>query len=140
MIPNVNLTLPSPPLDCVPKHHIYMSFKYLQGWWLHHFPGQPGPMLHNPFSKDIFPNIQSKPPLVQLEVIASRPIASYLGEETNTCLTTASFQAAVESNNVPSQPPLSRLNRGYSEMKRPTTAPSLTKESGTEKPEITTYF
>ena len=38
------------------------------------------------FSKYIFPNIQSKPPLMQLEAIASRPITSYLGEETNTRL------------------------------------------------------
>ena len=43
-------------------------------------------------SEDIFPNIQSKPPLTQLKVIASRPIAGYLGEETNTHLTTTSFQ------------------------------------------------
>ena len=28
----------------------------------------------------IFPNIQSKPPLMQLKTIASRPIASYLGK------------------------------------------------------------
>jgi len=32
-------------------------------------------------SKEIFPNMQSKPPLMQLEVISSHPIASYLGEE-----------------------------------------------------------
>jgi len=35
------------------------------------------------FSKEIFPNIQSKPPLIQLEAIFSHPIASYLEEETN---------------------------------------------------------
>ena len=58
------------------------------------------------FSKEIFPNIQSKPPLVQLEATASRPIAGYLGEETNTRLTTTSFQVVVESNKVPPQPPL----------------------------------
>jgi len=57
------------------------------------------------FSKEIFPNIPSKPPLMQLEAIASGPIASYLGEETNTCLTTTSFQVAVESNKVPPQRP-----------------------------------
>ena len=34
------------------------------------------------FSKDIFPNIQSKFPLTQLAAIASRPVTSYLGEET----------------------------------------------------------
>ena len=43
---------------------------------------------------------------MQFEAIASRPIASYSGEETNTCLTTASFQVVVESNKVPPQPPL----------------------------------
>jgi len=58
------------------------------------------------FSKEIFPNIQSEPPLTQLEAIAPHPIASYLGEETNTCLTTSSFQVAVESSKVSLQPPL----------------------------------
>jgi len=43
---------------------------------------------------------------MQLEAIASRPITGYLGEETNTCFTTTSFQGVVESNKVPSQPPL----------------------------------
>jgi len=43
-------------------------------------------MLDPSFSKEIFPNIQSKPPLTQLEAIASRPITSYSGEETNNLL------------------------------------------------------
>jgi len=43
-------------------------------------------------SKEMFPNSQSKPPLMQLEAIASRPIAGHLGEETNTRLTTTSFK------------------------------------------------
>ena len=63
-------------------------------------------MLHSSFSKEIFPNVQSKPPLTQPEAIASHLIASYLGEETNTCLTTASFQVVVESDKVYPQPPL----------------------------------
>jgi len=69
-----------------------MFFKHLQGWGLHHFPGQPVPMPDHSFSKEIFPNIQSKPSLTQLEATASRTIASHSGEETNTCLTTTSFQ------------------------------------------------
>ena len=56
------------------------------------------------FTKEIFPNIQSKPPLIQLEAISSRPIASYLEEETNTCLTTTSFQVVVESDKVSPEP------------------------------------
>jgi len=56
------------------------------------------------FSNEIFPNIKSKPPLMQLEPIASHPITSYWGEETNTCLTTTSCQVVVESNKAPPQP------------------------------------
>ncbi|KAK4822050.1 hypothetical protein QYF61_008859 [Mycteria americana] len=64
-----------------------------KGWRLNHFPGQPVPMLDNPFSEVKFPNIQSKPPLVQLEAISSCPITCYLGEETDPHLSTTSFQA-----------------------------------------------
>ncbi|KAK4816696.1 LOW QUALITY PROTEIN: hypothetical protein QYF61_020580 [Mycteria americana] len=65
----------------------------LAGWRLNHFPGQPGPMLDNPYSEVKFPNIQSKPPRVQLEAISSHPITCYLGEETDPHLSTTSFQA-----------------------------------------------
>ncbi|KAK4831267.1 hypothetical protein QYF61_016737 [Mycteria americana] len=74
------------------------------GWRLNHFPGQPLPMLGNPFSEVKFPNIQSKPPLAQLEAISFRPITCYLGEETNPHLSTTSFQGVVESNKVSPQP------------------------------------
>jgi len=43
---------------------------------------------------------------MQLEAIASRPITSYLGEETNTLLNTTSCQVVVESNKIPPQAPL----------------------------------
>ncbi|KAK4815607.1 hypothetical protein QYF61_004822 [Mycteria americana] len=49
-------------------------------------------MLDNPFREEIFPDIQSKPPLAQLEAISSRPITCYLGEETDPHLSTTSFQ------------------------------------------------
>ena len=62
-------------------------------------------MLDNPFSEEIFPNIQSKPPLVQSEAVSSCPITCYLGEETNTHLVTTSFQVAVESDKVSPEPP-----------------------------------
>ncbi|KAK4816020.1 hypothetical protein QYF61_011010 [Mycteria americana] len=75
------------------------------GWRLNHFPGQPVPMLDNPLGEEKFPNIQSKPPLAQLEAISSRPITCYLGEETDPHLSTTSFQAVVESNKVSPQPP-----------------------------------
>ncbi|KAK4827323.1 hypothetical protein QYF61_016573 [Mycteria americana] len=75
------------------------------GWRLNHFPGQPVPVLDNPFREEKFPNIQSKPPLVQLEAISSCPMACYLGEETDPHLSTPSFQAVVESDEVSPQPP-----------------------------------
>ena len=62
-------------------------------------------MLDNPFSEEIFPNIQSKPLLVQFEAISSCPITCYLGKETNTHLTTVSIQVVVESDKVSPQPP-----------------------------------
>jgi len=68
-------------------------------------------MSDHSFSKEIVPNIQSKPSLTQLEAIASRPIASYLGEETNTCLTTTSLQGVVESKKVSPQPLLLQTKR-----------------------------
>ncbi|KAK4806181.1 hypothetical protein QYF61_001104 [Mycteria americana] len=95
--PTVNLTLPRPPLYHVPKHLIQTAFKCFQGWRLNHFPGQPVPMLDNPFSEVKFPNIQSKPPLAQLEAISSCPITCYLGEETDPHLSTTSFQRAIRS-------------------------------------------
>ncbi|KAK4824093.1 LOW QUALITY PROTEIN: hypothetical protein QYF61_010604, partial [Mycteria americana] len=101
----MNLTLPKPPLHHVPKHLIQTSFKYLQGWRLNHFPGQPVPMLDNPLGEVKFPNIQSKPPLAQLEAISSCPITCYLGEETDPHLSTTSFQVVVESDKVSPQPP-----------------------------------
>ncbi|KAK4811539.1 hypothetical protein QYF61_011688 [Mycteria americana] len=73
--PTINLTLPSPPLHHVPKHLSQTAFRYLQGWGLNPFPGQPGPMLDNPFSEVKFPNIQSKPPLgaVESEEVSPQP-------------------------------------------------------------------
>ena len=58
------------------------------------------------FSKEIFPVIQSKLSLKKLEAMSSHPITSYLGEETNTHLTTVSFQVVIESDKVSPQPPL----------------------------------
>jgi len=38
-------------------------------------------MLDNTFGEEIFSNIESKPPLVQLEAVPSFPITCYLGGE-----------------------------------------------------------
>lgn len=91
----INWTLPSPPLNCVCKCSIKTSSEYLQRWWIHHFPGQPVPKLDYTVSDEIYPNVQSKPPMVPLEAISSWPVACFLGEETDPHLTTMSFQVAL---------------------------------------------
>ncbi|KAK4818847.1 hypothetical protein QYF61_020066 [Mycteria americana] len=73
-----------------------------EGWQLNHFPGQPDPMLDNPFSEVTFPNIRSKPRLAQLKAISSRPITCYLGGETDPHLSTTSFQ---DKSHLPSWSP-----------------------------------
>lgn len=50
-------------------------FEHFQGWELHYFPRQAVPVLYNTFH--IFPDIQSKPPLVPFEAISSCPIISH---------------------------------------------------------------
>jgi len=71
-----------PTKRCPQMPHLH-GFEPRQVWGLPHYPGQPGPMPDHSLTKEIFPNIQSKPPLMQLEAIAPRPVASYLGEEPN---------------------------------------------------------
>lgn len=48
-----------------------MTFEHLQGSLFRHFPGMPLPMPENHLTKEIFPNAQPKPSLVQLEAIFS---------------------------------------------------------------------
>jgi len=62
---------------------------------------------------------------MQLEAVASHPITSYLGEETNTCLTTTSFQVAVESSKASPQPPLFQKKEGETDRTRNPTGFSL---------------
>jgi len=48
-----------------------MFLEQLQGWWLHHLPGQPIPVPDLSLREELFPNIQPESPLVQLEAISS---------------------------------------------------------------------
>jgi len=41
-------------------------------------PGQPVPALDSPFGEEVFPNIQAKPSVAQLEVVCSHPITAHL--------------------------------------------------------------
>lgn len=72
-----------------------MHLKHLQGWHLHHFPRQPVSMVEHSLHEQILPKIQSKPPLVQLEIISSCSITCHLRKETNVLLTATTFQVVL---------------------------------------------
>lgn len=58
-----------------------MSFKYLHGWQLNHFPGEPVltlDIIDIIYVNNFFPYIQSKPPLEQPEDISAYSITCYL--------------------------------------------------------------
>jgi len=62
-------------------------------------PPPPIPMPDSSLRK-AFPNIQLESPLAQLVAVPSSPIASYVREEADSHLTTASLQAVVESGKI----------------------------------------
>ncbi|KAK4827132.1 hypothetical protein QYF61_014526 [Mycteria americana] len=78
---------PSPP---EPRPPLLLSPKWALAL-LHSWQVSPSSVVKI-WREEIFPNIQSKPPLAQLEAISSRPITCYLGEETDPHLSTTSFQ------------------------------------------------
>ncbi|KAK4814535.1 hypothetical protein QYF61_022254 [Mycteria americana] len=104
--PTVNLALPSPPLNHVPSTTSTRLLNTSRDGDSNTSLGSLFQGLTTLSVKKIFPNIQSKPPMVQLEAISSCPITCYLGEETDPHLSTTSFQVVVESNKVSPQPPL----------------------------------
>ena len=68
-----------------PAHHHYCSLsmslsaaptvqEHLQGWRLHHLPGQHIPIPEQSLGEEVFPTIQPEPPPVQLKTITSHPI------------------------------------------------------------------
>lgn len=69
-----------------PSTAVFTTSSYPQG-----LPGMGAPPLpqaavsvpDHPFSEEIFPNIQPKPTLMDLEAIFSHPVTCYLGEEPN---------------------------------------------------------
>lgn len=73
-----------------------MPFEHFQEWWFHHLNGQPVTMPDFPFSEEIFPNIQTKFPHVQLKDISYCSVAYYLEEDTKPQITMAFFQVVVE--------------------------------------------
>lgn len=62
--------------------------------------GSPFQWLATLLEKNFFPNVKSKPPLMQLEAVFSCFITWYLGEETDPHLPKTSCQVVVEGNSV----------------------------------------
>jgi len=67
---------PMLPTNHVPIYSIFPFLKHLHGQWLHHLPGQPVTAPDSSYWEEIHPDIQTEPPLVQLEAISSCPIAN----------------------------------------------------------------
>uniref|UniRef100_A0A8C3K970 Protein kinase domain-containing protein n=1 Tax=Calidris pygmaea TaxID=425635 RepID=A0A8C3K970_9CHAR len=78
--PTNNPALTNPPLTHVPQHHVCPAFQSLQGWRLHHCPGQPLPRLHSPFQEGIFPNFHPKSPLQLYQTLSDFDIRFYMYE------------------------------------------------------------
>lgn len=66
-----------------------MPLEHWQAQDINHLIRKPVPVSDNHHSKDTFPNVPSKPPLVLLCAISFYPITSYQGEELS-----ASFSAS----------------------------------------------
>jgi len=60
--------IPTMPTNHVPQFHFCPFLEHLQGWWLHHLPGQPVPMPHHSCREEMFPNIQ---PEILLSILSS---------------------------------------------------------------------
>lgn len=58
-----------------------MLLKYLQGWELYHFSGQPVVILDHPFWEEVLLNVPSGSLLLPLETISSHPITFHLRKE-----------------------------------------------------------
>lgn len=57
-------------------------------------------MFDHPHDKEIFPNVQSEPPLTQVSAIPCHTIICYQGEEVGTPFSISSPQEVLESNEV----------------------------------------
>lgn len=99
--PAVNPELPSPPLKHVLKHHIFTSFKYLQGCWLNHT--QPVSMLENPL-KIFFLISNLTLPWHSSGPLPFHSVTCYRGEETGHYFVKTSFHVVIESHEVPPEP------------------------------------
>lgn len=80
--------------------YIHMAFKYLQGWGLYHFLGQPIPKLDHFFHEEILFKFQSKLPVLQLTRTHLCPVTYYLREETDNLLIVTSCQVVVDSDEL----------------------------------------
>ena len=77
-----------------------MPLKHRQGWGIDHLSRKPVPVFDHPLGKDMLRNVQSKPALVQLWTIPTRPIAGDQGEEFRISLSTSSPQEAAQSKGL----------------------------------------
>ena len=85
------------------KGILQMPLKQWQAWGIDHLSRKHVPVLDHRLGKEVLPNVQSEPPLVQLWAIPTLPVTGYQGEELSTSLSTSPPQEAAESNEITSQ-------------------------------------
>jgi len=91
-----------------------MPLKHWQAWHIDHLSRKPIAVSDHPLGKEMLPNVQSKPPLVQLWTIPTRPVPESQGEEISTSLSPFPPQEAAESKEVAPRPPFLRTRQAQS--------------------------
>ena len=91
-------------LKRVIKGIVQMRLKHWQTCGINQRSRKPVPVFDHPLSKEMLPNVQSKPPLVQLWTIPTRPIAGYQREGIGISLSTSPPHKPIESSEAAPQP------------------------------------
>ena len=64
-------------LDQSAQGPIQPGFEHLQEWGIHNLSGQPVSAPYHSHSKELFPDIQLKPSLLQFQIISPCPVVMY---------------------------------------------------------------
>jgi len=93
-------------LDQVAQGPIQSDNEHLQRRSIHSLPGQPVPATHHSLCKELPPDIQSKPSLLELKIIPPCPITIYPCKKLFSLLFIIPFKILEGCNEVSSQPSL----------------------------------
>ena len=90
--------------DCVQS-----AFEYLQGGELHNLYGQPVPVLSHPRGKEVFPHVQTEPPMFRFVPTASGLVTGHHWKEPGSVFFAPSLQVFIYVDMIPLSLLFSRL-------------------------------